>query len=84
MGEHITQAFAGMVFCGYQISVERERKRQQEEWAVHLHVIFSALTREEVMSLWDRWDGVNDVDGFGGEEIHGYLNLIGEGRYCAV
>jgi len=30
--------------------------------------------------VWDDWDGLTQE----GEDAHGYLNLIGDGRYCAV
>lgn len=36
--------------------------------------------RDHARKVWDQWDGISAE----GEDAHRYLNLIGDGRYCAV
>jgi hypothetical protein len=55
--------------------------RRQEE---RLRRLFGGKTITELRSMWDRWDGVEPVDGYAGEDIHAYLNILGDGEYCAV
>jgi hypothetical protein len=45
---------------------------------------FAPLSTDTLKDMWDRWDAMNDVDGFSGEDIHAELNRRGEGQYCAV
>lgn len=54
-------------------------------WNTHVQrERIGTLSIDELKALWDRYDGVNEPDGFWGEEIHRELNRRGEGRYCAV
>lgn len=46
--------------------------------------LFAGKTIADLRALWDRWDGINTVDGYAGEDIHAYLNILGDGEYCAV
>ena len=41
-----------------------------------------ALFRDQAHArqVWDDWDSITQE----GEDAHAYLNLIGDGRYCAV
>lgn len=39
--------------------------------------------RDHARAVWDAWDGCEGGPG-SGEDAHFYLNLIGDGRYCAV
>lgn len=36
--------------------------------------------RDHARQVWDDWDGISTE----GEDAHRYLNLIGDGAYCAV
>ena len=38
------------------------------------------LYADVVWRVWDDWDGISTE----GEDAHRYLNLIGDGAYCAV
>lgn len=54
-------------------------------WNAHIQrERLQALTTDKLKELWDRWEGVGEVEGFWGEEIHRELNRRGEGLYCAV
>lgn len=54
----------------------------------YLRDLFMGKTKDEVRTMWD---GVGDDSFYHGPDgmydcadIHGYLNLIGDGAYCAV
>lgn len=51
---------------------------------MRLRKLFDGKTKDDVRNLWDQYDGCNEPGGFCGEDIHAYLNLIGDGHYCAV
>jgi hypothetical protein len=54
----------------------RRRSRLIEE-----HRVRNAFRdRDHAREVWDQWDGISTD----GEDAHRYLNLIGDGRYCAV
>jgi hypothetical protein len=42
------------------------------------------MATDDVMRLWDQYDGINEPDGISGEAIHEMLNARGQGSYCAV
>ena len=42
------------------------------------------IPTEALKDMWDRWGGVDAIDGFEGEDIHAELNRRGEGAYCVV
>lgn len=52
-----------------------ERRRINEE---RVRGLFR--DRDHARAVWDAWDGCEQI----GEDAHLYLNLIGDGRYCAV
>lgn len=39
--------------------------------------------KEHAREVWDAWDGIS-CDEPHAEDAHQYLNLIGDGAYCAV
>ena len=53
-----------------------------------LHDLFGHHTRADVRRFWDEVSDDSFYHGpegdFDCDDIHGYLNLIGEGLYCAV
>lgn len=56
---------------------------------LRLAKLFAGKTREDMRRFWD---GISDYDSFyhGPEgdfdcaDIHGYMNMLGDGSYCAV
>jgi hypothetical protein len=54
----------------------RKRRRLMEENRVRS--LFR--DRDHAREVWDQWDGIS----LDGDDAHLYLNLIGDGRYCAV
>ena len=57
------------------------RKRQRIIEEARLRRLFSG--RDHAREIWDAWDGISDETP-NGEDAHAYLNLIGDGEYCAV
>lgn len=89
MSPEAMDAFGAMIRHGLEIQrkhrEEAENLRRREEWASRLRAMFGHMSRDEVRALWAN---IDDDTSFCGEydcaDIHGYLNLIGDGRYCAV
>lgn len=46
--------------------------------------VLTDMTDEQLMALWDQYDGCNAPGGHEGEDIHLVLNLKGLGDYCRV
>lgn len=81
-------AFGQMIAHGMQIQAEKRQReehlRAQKEWAERLRAMFAGFSKEEMRVMWDH---VGDDSFFGPydcADIHGYMNLIGDGDYCAV
>lgn len=53
-----------------------KRQRVMEEARVRA----AFRNQEHARQVWDDWDGITPE----GEDAHMYLNLIGDGKYCAV
>lgn len=68
------------VFTKYGPTDPKERRR--------LATLFRGRTVEEMRKFWDGLGGDSFYDGpegsFDCADIHGYMNMIGDGRYCAV
>lgn len=85
MSESVVIGFAAMMQRGREVRAANANKRRQEEWAERLRDLFGHMTRDEVRALWDSFDEDTSFCGeYDCEDVHGYLNLIGDGRYCAV
>ena len=56
-------------------------KRQQSIQRAAALAMFRS--REHAREVWDDWDGMSSETP-SGENAHMYLNIIGDGRYCAV
>jgi hypothetical protein len=41
-------------------------------------------TDDDLISLWDQYDGANAPSGFSGEDIHRVMNERGLGEFCVV
>ena len=52
------------------------RRHCEEE---RLRKKFAGKTRDEMRALWDDEEHADDCD-----DIHAYMNLTGDGVYCAV
>lgn len=60
----------------------------KESWEARLRRIFRGRSKEDMRRFWDE---VGDDSFYHGPEgdfdcadIHGYMNIIGDGAYCAV
>ena len=54
------------------------KKAQRDADNARIMALFSS--RDHARKVWDDWDCVSQE----GEDAHAYLNMIGDGEYCAV
>lgn len=62
-------------FFGNPIKIRKEMKKAR--------LMKTFRDRDHARQVWDDWDGVS-YDNPSAEDAHQYLNLIGDGSYCAV
>lgn len=58
----------------------RLAKLKAERVAYEAEVRAAFRDKAHARQVWDDWDGLDSE----GEMAHAYLNLIGDGHYCAV
>lgn len=64
-------------FTPYGPSQDQERRR--------LAKLFAGKSIEDMRALWDsEQDERGYLQGYPCEDVHSYLNMLGDGAYCAV
>lgn len=58
----------------------RLAKLKADRAAYETEVRAAFRDKAHARQVWDDWDGIEEE----GEMAHAYLNLIGDGHYCAV
>lgn len=71
-GTDIVEAFSEL------LNPARRRQMMREAEDRRVRALFR--DRDHARRVWNEWDGIEPI----GEDAHRYLNLIGDGAYCAV
>ena len=57
---------------------------QGQEERRRLAKMFAGKSRDEMRALWDSFDDSSFCGPYDCADVHGYMNMTGDGAYCAV